>query len=207
MPYKDPQLHALAKRLWRMKRAEQAGRVYHPRCAEERERKERRRLWWRVIQAIYRRITVLTGKTAKRRQYESWKERNGAARAERRRRQYAEARGGVVQARRRTLTEEERRESRAIDRKNREARKRVHGGRLSYGIRKKLFLLQRGRCAVCHGGLETGGPLKYHLDHIEPLALGGPHTDKNMQLLCPVCNVRKGAKAPLVFMQSIGKLL
>jgi 5-methylcytosine-specific restriction endonuclease McrA len=76
-------------------------------------------------------------------------------------------------------------------------------GVLSKGLTKKLFELQRGRCACC------GKPLgdDYHLDHIMPLALGGANEDKNMQLLRQRCNNQKHAKDPIAFMQERGFLL
>lgn len=76
-------------------------------------------------------------------------------------------------------------------------------GKLSYGIKEKLFLLQRGKCACC--SLPLGE--KYHLDHIMPLALGGSNTDDNIQLLRATCNQQKKAKHPVDFMQSRGFLL
>jgi 5-methylcytosine-specific restriction endonuclease McrA len=86
---------------------------------------------------------------------------------------------------------------------NRRANKINNGGRLSADIVKKLFQLQRGKCACC------GQPLmkNYHLDHIMPLALGGMNDDLNVQLLTQRCNNQKGAKPPLIFMQSRGFLL
>ena len=84
------------------------------------------------------------------------------------------------------------------------ARKRAQRGKLSSGIASKLMTLQRGKCACCRADLSKAG---HHLDHIEPLALGGAHDDKNMQLLCKACNLSKHAKHPVEFMQSRGYLL
>lgn len=84
-------------------------------------------------------------------------------------------------------------------------RMRLKGGsqRLSKGIVDKLFALQRGKCACCGGPLGTD----YHLDHIMPLALGGANVDSNMQLLRSICNLKKGAKHPVEYMQRKGFLL
>lgn len=82
------------------------------------------------------------------------------------------------------------------------ARKRNATGIVSRDIAAKLMVLQRGKCAVCREHLS-----KYHLDHIEPLALGGAHDDKNLQLLCPPCNMTKHTRPPIEFMQSRGFLL
>ena len=86
---------------------------------------------------------------------------------------------------------------------NRRARINASGGVLSKDIAVKLYRIQKGRCACCGESLASG----YHLDHAVPLALGGANEDANMQLLTPKCNLRKGAKHPVVFMQERGFLL
>ena len=86
---------------------------------------------------------------------------------------------------------------------NRNARKRVAGGKLSKDIADKLITLQRGKCACC--GQLLGND--YHLDHIMPLKLGGTNTDDNMQLLRATCNLQKNAKHPVDFMQQRGFLI
>jgi len=77
------------------------------------------------------------------------------------------------------------------------------GGRISSGIADRLGKIQKWRCVVCLKDLSDG----YHIDHIFPLALGGRHEDSNLQLLCPSCNLSKGAKHPVDFMRSRGFLL
>lgn len=84
---------------------------------------------------------------------------------------------------------------------NRRARK--SGGKLSAGLAQKLLRLQRGKCACC--GKRLGS--NYHMDHIVPLALGGEHADRNIQLLTATCNMRKNAKAPEQYMRELGFLL
>lgn len=86
---------------------------------------------------------------------------------------------------------------------NRRARKTRNGGRLSKGLAKRLYALQKGMCPCCKQPLGDD----YHLDHIVPLALGGPNTDDNIQLLRAICNQQKHAKHPIDFMQSRGYLL
>ena len=76
-------------------------------------------------------------------------------------------------------------------------------GKLSRGIVNKLFKLQRGRCPCCGENLGTD----YHLDHIVPLSRGGSNTDNNVQLLSAKCNLAKGAKNPVEYMQTKGFLL
>lgn len=86
----------------------------------------------------------------------------------------------------------------------RRARKSASGGKLSIGLAEKLFKLQKGKCAC---GCKQPLGDDYHLDHIMPLALGGSNTDDNIQLLRAWCNVSKGAKHPVEFMQKKGFLL
>ena len=95
-------------------------------------------------------------------------------------------------------------EERKIKEQNRRARKISSRGVLSKDIAEKLFKLQRGICA-CGCAQRLGE--NYHLDHIMPLALGGGHEDVNMQLLRDRCNISKGAKHPIKFMQERGFLL
>ena len=86
---------------------------------------------------------------------------------------------------------------------NRRALVRSAIGKLSKDLPAKLFALQGGKCPCCAQSLGTD----YHLDHIQPLALGGSNTDDNMQLLRASCNLQKHAKHPVDFMQSRGFLL
>lgn len=87
---------------------------------------------------------------------------------------------------------------------NKRARKKQNGGKLSPGILLKLFSLQKGKCAICKKKIKTFGS---HIDHIIPSARGGKNEDKNVQLTCPECNIKKGAIDPIRFMQSLGYLL
>ena len=90
-----------------------------------------------------------------------------------------------------------------IQLQNKRAKKRENGGKLSPRLAEKLFDLQKGKCACC--GLPLGDD--FHLGHIVPSSLGGQNNDSNIQLLRRKCNMSKGAKHPLVFMQAKGFLL
>lgn len=80
---------------------------------------------------------------------------------------------------------------------------RTRGGSVSRGIIQLLLRLQKGRCASCATSIRKS----HHLDHIQPLARDGEHADHNLQLLCPPCNYRKGAKDPYEWAAQHGRLL
>lgn len=89
---------------------------------------------------------------------------------------------------------------------NRRARKKAAGGKLSSGLKTKLFNLQRGHCAICKIKL-SNAPRQQHMDHTIAISNGGANEDWNMQLLCQLCNLEKRAKDNLTFMQSKGYLI
>jgi 5-methylcytosine-specific restriction endonuclease McrA len=86
---------------------------------------------------------------------------------------------------------------------NRLAMKKRVGGKHTAADIKRLFRLQRGKCACCRVSIADG----YHVDHIQPLVLGGSNDKANLQLLCPTCNLRKGAKPPERWAAENGRLL
>jgi len=62
---------------------------------------------------------------------------------------------------------------------------------------------QKNKCAYCKCTLHKNS----HLDHIIPLALGGEHSQKNLQWLCEPCNLSKGSKDPIAFARTRGRLI
>lgn len=75
--------------------------------------------------------------------------------------------------------------------------------KLPYGTLPKLREAQGDKCAICGAKLNGKG----HLDHIVPLAKGGEHKPRNLQFLCPPCNLHKSDRDPIAHMQSLGRLL
>lgn len=83
-----------------------------------------------------------------------------------------------------------------------ELKKRAKGS-VTGGYIGSLLRMQKGKCVICFCAISGG----YHVDHIMPIALGGNSDKQNLQLLCPPCNIAKGAKHPVAYMQSLGRLL
>lgn len=77
------------------------------------------------------------------------------------------------------------------------------GGRFTAADVATLFHRQNGKCPVCRVDLGSS----YHVDHVQPIAAGGSNDKLNLQLLCPPCNLSKGARDPVAFMQSRGFLI
>jgi len=86
--------------------------------------------------------------------------------------------------------------------KRRAIKKQVGG---SYTMQDVTWLLkrQRAKCVACKKDIRHA----YHVDHIVPLSKGGSNGRRNLQLLCPPCNLSKHAKDPIDFMQERGFLL
>lgn len=84
-------------------------------------------------------------------------------------------------------------------------RVRENGGFYTKEDIKFLMDVQRGKCAHswCRVSLKAG----HHIDHIMPVALGGGSDRRNLQLLCPPCNLSKSARHPIDFAQMHGLLL
>lgn len=87
--------------------------------------------------------------------------------------------------------------------RTRRAKKKSSNGRHTATDIKQIISLQKWKCACCKTSIKDG----YHVDHKMPLALGGTNDKLNIQLLCPTCNLSKGAKHPIEFMQQRGFLL
>lgn len=71
-----------------------------------------------------------------------------------------------------------------------EARRRNAEGTFDHIDIDNLKELQRMRCAICSTSLWAAG---FHIDHKQPISKGGTNWPHNLQLLCPKCNLSKGA--------------
>lgn len=87
----------------------------------------------------------------------------------------------------------------------RRARKMAAGGSHTADDIHKLLWLQVHLCA--HPWCRVSIKDKYHIDHIVALARGGSNDRRNIQLLCPPCNLKKNAKHPIEVARQNGFLL
>lgn len=87
--------------------------------------------------------------------------------------------------------------------RNRKARKRNNGGSHTADDIAAIFQMQRGKCAYCRTKLGADR----HVDHIVPLISGGSNGAPNLQILCPKCNLGKGARDPIDHARTLGMLL
>ena len=92
--------------------------------------------------------------------------------------------------------------AKAINMANRIRRTTATGSHTAEDI-KDIYKMQNGKCAYCKA--EVGS--SYHIDHIQPLSLGGSNNRDNIQITCPTCNMKKSYKDPIDYAQSLGLLL
>lgn len=94
-------------------------------------------------------------------------------------------------------------DKRAAKQRNRISRQKQVGGTHTADDVALIYKWQRGKCAICR--IKLG--LKYHVDHIVPLAKSGSNDRTNLQCLCRMCNLKKSDSDPLVYMRAQGGLL
>lgn len=90
----------------------------------------------------------------------------------------------------------------ALYTRNYRGRKRSASGRHTVENILALIEKQNGICAglICFAAISKG----YHVDHKTPLSRFGSNWPRNLQLLCPTCNISKGAKTQREWLRSLG---
>jgi 5-methylcytosine-specific restriction endonuclease McrA len=94
-------------------------------------------------------------------------------------------------------------EKHAANQAKRRARKARSGGSYTADDVFAILKAQRRKCGYCRVKLGK----KYHVDHIIALSRGGSNDRTNLQILCVTCNLRKSAKDPIDYAQSMGLLI
>lgn len=64
---------------------------------------------------------------------------------------------------------------------------------ISVKLRRLVRQRARDRCEYCRLSQE-GQEATFHVDHVIPVAQGGPTADWNLALACVSCSLRKGAR-------------
>lgn len=139
-------------------------------CRRARERKDANpELRRREVESTRRYRQTAAGKAARKREYIKSRERT-IARAAKWNRAHPEVRRAAVQRRR--------------DRLGKKGRARV--SREATAARRAMW---GNRCWVC-------GAHATQMDHVKPVAAGGPDLPANLRPICGSCNRRKGARWP-----------
>jgi 5-methylcytosine-specific restriction endonuclease McrA len=125
-----------------------------------------------------------------------WQERPGLSTEQTRK--YREAHPGYFSERSRAW-QQANPECHATNQRARRARQRQAEGHHSADDIRAIYNEQDGLCFWC--GCEVGAT--YHVDHLMPLVLGGTNSPENLAITCPSCNIAKGAKHPLVFLEEV----
>lgn len=56
-----------------------------------------------------------------------------------------------------------------------------------------VYARDGGMCHICRRRVN---PRKWHLDHLVPISRGGEHSERNVAVAHPRCNLRRGARGP-----------
>lgn len=70
--------------------------------------------------------------------------------------------------------------------------------------RLAIFVAAKGRCQCCGWNLTPG--TRWEIDHIIPLALGGPDTIANLQVLCVSCHGGKTARQDIPAIAKVDRI-
>lgn len=74
---------------------------------------------------------------------------------------------------------------------------------ISFSTKKKLYIQQCGKCAICKCNLGDDWS-KIHVDHIIPWDYVGDELENNYQDLCETCNFEKGSNTTYTLLSYLG---
>lgn len=97
------------------------------------------------------------------------------------------------------------REAQSLRSSSQSAKRRLAEGSFTADDVKKILTRQKNKCAEC--GASVKKKTDRHIDHVMPIKLGGSNWPSNLQILCKKCNLTKGAKHPIDWANSRGRLL
>lgn len=95
------------------------------------------------------------------------------------------------------------RQKRVIAAQNLRAKKLGVAGSLSVAALQDALVRQQWVCAYC--SIDLMYAQTPTIDHIEPLALGGAHSDSNTHAICLSCNARKAQKTHKAYLEAVDK--
>jgi hypothetical protein len=64
---------------------------------------------------------------------------------------------------------------------------------LTPALRVAVIVRAKERCEYC-GLAQAGQEAAFHIDHVQPRAVGGPTTEENLALSCVSCSLHKAAR-------------
>lgn len=91
------------------------------------------------------------------------------------------------------LTPEEKKQNKRDANRRQHMMRRAAGKSPGQSEINKMLCLQDYECRYCGVYLVRELASEYHIDHIVPVSRGGSNEIENLQILCPRCNVKKGA--------------
>src|SRR5581483_6330466 len=83
-----------------------------------------------------------------------------------------------------------RRHPEVVAQRNALRRARTEGTAAERFAPSEIYERDGGRCHICKRPVSAS---RFHLDHLIPLSLGGPHTRENVAIAHPRCNIKRGA--------------
>lgn len=92
---------------------------------------------------------------------------------------------------------------RAIKKSYKARRRQIERGGMSG---PEMTAWQESQAKICHW-CGSSCESDFHADHYVPLSKGGKHQPGNLVIACSACNLKKNAKHPAEFANSLGRIL